>query len=112
MNLPTPIHISSILKTNSLLVNNAGVGVARPAEVESNETIERVFATNVFGPMKLIRKLLPFWKEKQSGQAITITSVAGIIGFPFSTTYAASKFAIEGYMESLAFELFKFENIK
>ena len=60
----------------------------------------------------MTRKLLPYWKEKQSGHVITVTSLFGIVGMAFSTTYAATKFAVEGYFESLALELLPFENIK
>lgn len=93
-------------------VNNAGVGGGGPTEIQSNERIEQIFSTNVYGPMKLTRKLIPHWKKAQSGHVITVTSIAGLIGFPFSATYASSKFAMEGYMESLAMELYKYKGIK
>ena len=60
----------------------------------------------------MTRKLLPHWKEKQSGHVITVTSVFGLAGMAFSTTYSSSKFAMEGYFESLALELLPFKNIK
>ena len=93
-------------------MNNAGIGRYSPAELESDEVLQSVFATNVFGPIKLTRKLLPSWKERQSGHVLTVTSVAGLIGMAFSSTYAATKFAVEGHHESLAMELIPFENIK
>ena len=66
----------------------------------------------MFGPIKLTRKLLPSWKEKESGHVLTVTSVAGLIGMAFASTYAATKFAVEGHHEALAMELIPFENVK
>jgi len=94
-----------------ILVNNAGIGRYGPAELETDEALQSVFATNVFGPIKLTRKLLPSWKEKESGHVLTVTSVAGLIGMAFASTYAATKFAVEGHHEALAMELIPFENV-
>ena len=99
-----PIHCN--------LVNNAGIGRYVPAEFETNEIADKVYATNVFGPMKLTRKLLPHWKERQSGHVLTVSSIVGLNGMAFGSTYASSKHAIEGYFESLALEMMPFGDIK
>ena len=75
--------------------------------------METMFATNVFGPIKLIRKLIPVWKKSESGgHAITVTSIGGLTGFPYSSVYVSTKFAMEGFMESVQLELSNYPNIK
>ena len=75
--------------------------------------MEAMYATNVFGPIKLIRKLIPVWKKSETGgHAITITSIAGLCGFPFNSLYVSTKFAMEGFMESVQLELSNYPNIK
>ena len=71
-----------------------------------------MYATNVFGPIKLIRKLLPVSKKSGTGHAITVSSIAGIAGGPFSSVYASTKFAIEGFMETVQIELYGYPKIK
>jgi NAD(P)-dependent dehydrogenase (short-subunit alcohol dehydrogenase family) len=61
--------------------------------------------TNFFGPLNVTRAVLPVMRPQRSGQVITITSTAGLIGQEFCAAYAASKFALEGWMESLRFDL-------
>ena len=64
--------------------------------------------TNFFGPLNVTRAILPILRAQRSGQVITITSTAGLIGQEFVAAYAASKFALEGWMESLRFDLAPF----
>ena len=71
-----------------------------------------MYATNVFGPINLIKKLIPVWKKSGTGHAITISSIVGIMGFPFSSVYSSSKFAVEGFMEAILLELHGYPNIK
>lgn len=94
-----------------VLLNNAGFGWIGAVENHASDNISNMFATNVLGPIKLTQKLLPHWKKAKSGHVITVTSTAGIMGFPFMSSYAATKFAIEGFSEALACELCDFENI-
>ncbi len=61
--------------------------------------------TNFFGPLNVTRAILPVMRTQRSGHVITISSAAGIIGQEFSAAYAASKFALEGWMESLQYDL-------
>ena len=93
------------------LVNNAGVGSLGPVELDVHEDVKAMFATNTFGPMLLTKKLLPHWKKNNSGHAIVVTSIAGMMGFAYNCSYSASKFAIEGFYEGLALECSKF-NLK
>jgi len=87
-----------------LSVNNAGIGMLGPLELQSMEKIRQMFSINVHGPINLTKKLLKSWKEQKSGHLIMISSVGGVVGVPFNSTYCASKFAIEGFAESLAIE--------
>ena len=93
-------------------VNNAGFGWVGAAENHPSGNLANMFATNVHGPIMLTQKLLPHWKKAKRGHVITVTSIAGIMGFPFSASYVATKFAIEGFTETLAMELCDFENIQ
>jgi short-subunit dehydrogenase len=62
-------------------------------------------AGEVFGPMNVTRAVLPVMRKQRSGRIITISSTAGLIGFEFCTAYAASKFGLEGWMQSLQAEI-------
>ena len=93
-------------------MNNAGFGWFGPTEKHDSSNMEAMFATNVFGPMKLIRKLIPVWKKSGSGQALTVSSIGGLLGFPFSSVYVSTKFAVEGFMEAVNMELANFPNIQ
>ena len=94
-----------------VLVNNAGYGGHALFEQFREEQIEAMFNTNVFGPMRVARAVLPHMRDQKSGAIINVTSVAGVIGLPFATTYSASKFATQGWSEGLALECTPF-NIK
>jgi len=95
-----------------VLVNNAAFGWVGPVERQETEHIKSMYATNVFGPISLITKLIPVWKKSGTGQAITISSLVGLMGFPFSSVYSSSKFAMEGFMETVQLELHGYPNIK
>lgn len=94
-----------------VLVNNAGYGGNGMFEQFDNEHITRMFNTNVFGPMRTAKAFLPQMRKQGVGTIINVTSVAGILGLPFGSTYSASKFAVEGWSEGLALEYKPF-NIK
>ncbi|XP_077185419.1 retinol dehydrogenase 8 [Paroedura picta] len=95
-------------KRVDVLVNNAGVGLIGPVESLSIEDMKRVFETNFFGAIRMIKAVLPEMKRRQSGHIVVISSTMGMQGVPFNDVYAASKFAIEGFCESLAVQLLKF----
>ena len=88
-----------------VLVNNAGYGTFGPLEAATDEQIERQFATNVTGLMILTREFLPQFRAQGSGVIINISSVGGIAAFPLFSLYHGTKWAVEGFSESLNFEL-------
>ena len=88
-----------------VLVNNAGNFYAGFFEVTSDDQLRKQMETNFFGPLNVTRAILPVMRKQRSGHVITITSAAGIIGGEFTAAYAASKFALEGWMESLQYDV-------
>jgi NAD(P)-dependent dehydrogenase (short-subunit alcohol dehydrogenase family) len=91
-----------------VLVNNAGNFYAGYFENISPEQFRAQMETNFFGPLNVTRAILPIMRTQRSGQVITVTSMAGLIGQEFVAAYAASKFALEGWMESIRFDLAPF----
>ncbi|XP_047659194.1 retinol dehydrogenase 8b [Tachysurus fulvidraco] len=91
-----------------ILVNNAGVGLVSPVECVSMEEVRSVFETNVFGVIRMIKAVIPDMKKRRAGHIIVISSTMGLQGVVFNDVYAASKFAVEGFCESLAMQLLKF----
>jgi len=87
------------------LVNNAGLGVYGAFELATREQIRAQFEVNVFGVMDLTQAILPHFRANQAGLIINISSQGGRITFPVASLYHASKFAIEGFSESVAYEL-------
>lgn len=94
--------------TIDVLLNNAGYGAVGIFEEASPEQIQRQFDTNVFGVMNVIRASLPYFRKQRSGRIVTVSSVGGQITFPIYSLYHSSKWAIEGFIESLQFELAPF----
>src|SRR3989449_2877293 len=84
-----------------VLVNNAGNFYAGFFEELSPDDIEKQLAANLIGPMNVTRAVLPVMRKQRSGHVITISSSAGLVGFEFVSAYAAAKFGVEGWMESL-----------
>lgn len=91
-----------------VLVNNAGNFYAGFFETLSDAQIHAQMETNFFGPLHVTRAVLPVMRRQRAGQIITITSTAAFVGGAFTSAYAASKFALEGWMESLAPEIAPF----
>lgn len=88
-----------------VMVNNAGIGLFGAAEATPDELIRQVFETNTFGVMATARAVIPHMRERGSGTIVNVTSSVGIAPMPLVAAYTASKYAIEGYSESLAYEL-------
>ena len=88
-----------------VLVNNAGNFYAGFFEVISPEQFRAQMETNFFGPLNVTRAILPVMRRQRSGHVITISSTAGLVGQEFCAAYAASKFALEGWMESLRYDV-------
>ena len=70
--------------------------------------MERQLSASLFGPMNVTRAVLPVMRKQRSGHIVTISSTAGLVGFEFGSAYAASKFGVEGWMESLQGEVAPF----
>jgi NAD(P)-dependent dehydrogenase (short-subunit alcohol dehydrogenase family) len=88
-----------------VLVNNAGNFLAGFFEELTTEQVRSQIETNLFGPMTVTRAVLPVMRRQHSGLVISISSGAGVVGSPSGSAYAASKFALEGWMESLTGEV-------
>jgi NAD(P)-dependent dehydrogenase (short-subunit alcohol dehydrogenase family) len=91
-----------------VLVNNAGNFIAGFFEEISPENFRAQLETNLFGPLNVTRAVLPVMRTQHSGLVVNISSTAGLVGGEFCTAYAASKFALEGWSESLTPEVAPF----
>ncbi|MDO3411425.1 SDR family oxidoreductase [Saccharibacillus sp. CPCC 101409] len=88
-----------------VLLNNAGYGAFGIFEAASEQQVQRQFGVNVFGVMNVTKALLPHFRKQGAGTIINVSSMLGKIGFPFFSLYAAAKWAVEGFSESLHYEL-------
>jgi NAD(P)-dependent dehydrogenase (short-subunit alcohol dehydrogenase family) len=91
-----------------VLVNNAGNFIAGFFEEITPEQFRAQLETNLFGPLNVTRAVLPVMRDQRSGLVVTMSSTAGLVGQAFCTAYAASKFALEGWSESLTPEVAPF----
>ncbi|MFE4612041.1 SDR family oxidoreductase [Streptomyces niveus] len=88
-----------------VLINNAGNFFAGYFEEITPDQMRRQIETNLFGPMNVTRAVLPILRKQRAGHIITLSSSAGLIGQEFCVAYAASKFGVEGWMESLRYDI-------
>lgn len=88
-----------------VVYNNAGYGLMGPLEGCTEADIDREINTNLLGTIFVTQAFIPFFKQRRSGLFITTSSLGGLISFPFSSLYHATKWAIEGWSESMAHEL-------
>jgi NAD(P)-dependent dehydrogenase (short-subunit alcohol dehydrogenase family) len=88
-----------------LLVNNAGVGLIAGAEESSLEQAKSLFDVNLFGVIRMTNAVLPIMRRQGSGRIVNLSSVMGLVPAPFMALYGASKYAVEGYSESLDHEI-------
>ncbi|AJE49123.1 oxidoreductase [Celeribacter indicus] len=88
-----------------VLVNNAGYGLVALAEATGAEKYRNLFEVNFFGLVEMTRAVLPVMRRQRAGHVINLSSYGGFIGTPGFSFYAASKFAVEGYSESLSREV-------
>ena len=100
--------IETILRENKhidVLIHNAGFGLTGEMELTSPADRKKIFDTNLFGYMDMIDAVLPSMRETKRGLIINIASLAGIFAIPYQGFYATTKFAVNGYSESLRYEL-------
>ncbi|MHC0441676.1 SDR family oxidoreductase [Flavobacterium sp. 3-210] len=90
------------------VINNAGVGITGPLEEIPMEEIKNNFETNFFGPIEVMKAVLPQMREQKSGLIINITSIAAYMGLPYRSVYSASKGALELITEGLRMEVKQF----
>src|ERR1700724_82946 len=88
-----------------IVVNNAGMGIAGPVENTSIEEAKRQLEVNFFGAFRVCRAALPAMRKQGSGYIVNIGSIGGLIAIPYQAMYSASKFALEGFSESLRMEV-------
>ncbi|MCF4980111.1 SDR family NAD(P)-dependent oxidoreductase [Pseudomonas gessardii] len=88
-----------------VLVNNAGYGQLGPFEDNFVSDADKQFATNVFGVFNVCRAVLPIMRQQRSGHIFNLSSMGGLVGMGGAALYCASKFAVEGFSESLALEV-------
>src|SRR5579863_4508087 len=86
----------------------AGWGLAGAAENTSLDDAKAQFETNFWGAVRVVQKALPRLREQGGGHLVLMSSIGGVLGIPFQAFYSASKFALEGYAESLAYEVAPF----
>jgi len=90
------------------IVNNAGYGLVGAFEAATEEQIEKQFQTNVFGLMNVCREILPYFRQQKRGTIVNVASVGGRITFPLYSLYHSTKWAVEGFSESLHYEVRQF----
>ena len=95
-------------KRIDVVVNNAGYGSTGAVEDFSIDEIKAQFETNFFGAIRVIQYVLPIMRKQRSGVIVNISSIGGRIAFPFSPSYASTKFALEGLSEALHYEVEQF----
>jgi NAD(P)-dependent dehydrogenase (short-subunit alcohol dehydrogenase family) len=91
-----------------IVINNAGVGITGPLEEIPSREIKNNFETNFFGPIEVMKAVLPQMRAQKSGLIINVTSIAGYMGLPYRSIYSASKGALELVTESLRMEVKSF----
>ena len=91
-----------------VVFNNAGYGLGGPLESYTDKQIAGQIDTNLLGVIRVIQAFVPYFREKRSGLFLTTTSIGGLITFPFYSVYSAAKWGLEGFCESLSFELGQF----
>ncbi|WP_027126606.1 SDR family oxidoreductase [Gelidibacter mesophilus] len=100
--------ITTVIKEKGrldVLINNAGAGITGPIEETPDLEIQRNFETNFFGPIRVIKAVLPQMRVQNSGLIINITSIAGYMGLPYRGVYSASKGALELITEAFRMEI-------
>lgn len=110
LDVTNPAQISSTVQQAiqhgvDVVFNNAGYGLVGPMEAFSDEQIVKQLNTNLLGVLRVTQAFIPYFRERKSGLFITTTSMGGLFAFPLGSVYHATKFALEGWSESLSFEM-------
>jgi short-subunit dehydrogenase len=100
--------ITSEQERIDVLINNAGYALVGAFEELSIEEFKEQYETNVFGVIRVTQAVLPIMRNQRCGTIVNISSIAGKIGFPLTSAYVSSKFALEGVSESMAYEIEQF----
>lgn len=104
------IKISELLNCNTVdvVLNNAGYGLIGPLEGLTEKQIQQQIQTNLLGVIHTTKAFIPYFRDKKNGTFINITSTFGLLGYPTCSIYNATKFAVDGFSEGLAYELAQF----
>ncbi|WP_264521109.1 SDR family oxidoreductase [Flavobacterium sp. N1994] len=97
--------VIALSKRIDIVINNAGVGITGPIEETPTDEMRNNFETNFFGPIEVIKAVLPQMRKQNSGLIINITSIAGYMGLPYRGIYSASKGALELVSEAISIEV-------
>jgi len=112
LDVTKPEHVTAAAEKfgarTDVVLNNAGYGVVGPLEGVTDEQIVREFDTNFLGAVRMTRAFLPYFREKHSGLFINTSSIGGVIALPFSSSYFATKWAMQGWSEVISFEVAAF----
>jgi NAD(P)-dependent dehydrogenase (short-subunit alcohol dehydrogenase family) len=107
-----PVEVDAAVKSAAkrfgridVLVNNAGIGYFGAVEESDDEEVRRMFEVNFFGLSRMTRAVLPIMRKQRSGHLVNISSIGGLRSFPTLAYYNATKYAVEGFSESLSIEV-------
>lgn len=106
--IETTVKSAIALGDIDVVFNNAGYGLIGPLESYTEEEIRSQFETNFFGVIWVTKAFIPYFKERKNGLFITTTSLCGLTTYPLSSIYNASKWALQGWSESMSFDLARF----
>jgi len=112
LDVTNPVEVDAATKSAEkrfgridVLVNNAGIGYFAAVEESDEQEVRRMFEINFFGLSRMTRAVLPIMRRQRSGHIVNISSIGGLRSFPALAYYHATKFAVEGFSESLAIEV-------
>ena len=114
LDITNPSQITSVVEAVmasggvDIVFNNAGYGLSGALEGLTDEQIMRMVNTNMLGAIRTTKAFVPYFREKRAGLFINTTSIGGLMTVPFNSIYHATKWALEGWSESMAFELNQF----
>lgn len=103
--IKSTVEKATALQDIDVVFNNAGYGLMGALEALSDEQIVRQINTNLLGVIRVTQAFIPYFREKKNGLFIATTSIGGSLAFPLHSIYQATKFGVEGWSESMSFEL-------